>query len=1058
MGSKLIENRHIRVFISSTFRDMQDERDFLMKYTFPRLKKLAGERDVLLTELDLRWGITEEESRAGKVVEICLKEIEQSIPFFIGIIGNRYGWIPRKEDLRDGYSVRFPQLDQYLANGWSVTEMEMQYGVLQRDTDMHAYFYIKRDENHQDCDYPEALSKLKTQVLENDRYPVSYYSSVEELAADIEESFIRLLDRLFPRVNITPHEKEVFSQQSYRNSQCVGYVRFEEPFSVVTEWIHSGNSHLVITGKSGLGKSAFIANLAADLEKNEQFNVVYYFVGNGSGETSHTVICRYLFKRICDLYDIEGAKTLDDCFSWIESNQAKPLVLLIDAVNQLSDRDNAKLMNWIPSPTSRVHIIYSTLEGDETIDIFQGRGYKTLTLLPMDSDRREELIVSHLALYGKKLTRHQVHRLAEERICENTLVMRTLLDELIRFGVYEQLDERIDGFLSAPSVESFFSKLLECYEQDYTREFVSKVLSFIAVSRKGLQEDEIMSLCGLKQLEWSSFYCSFSPHLISRSGLLDFSHSHIRDAVTKRYLPESVMENDFRKTLIEFFIGTEDIRAKEEIPHQYFLLNDSVSLHSWLVSDISRSTYIVNQDASELAKYWKMLKAAGYSISDYLSCLEGMSPAERPYIDLISLCIEYFSDYEVAAAFCSAFRSDVDDGITIDEESKLELLIWEGILSRSHCNYEAALEKFTLAYELADKVYGDGHINCSYPLKHIGTIHNERREYSLADSCYRKAYYIQKKNKYAKQAIDTLHSIADNCLDSGDYVKAEEYLNDAMADARSLFGPKNSTISSLLNSLAALYDHIGEHEKSITTSLKSIAMDKEILGEFHIDIAHSYHNLSMTYRHIKEWNNAEQCSLQAIRIKERILGTDNYEVAITRAGLGEIYREQGKYDKALPLHQQYLECYINTIGENAYVACILAGIGSDYEGTENYPSALEYYLKALAVDEKYSGRAHHQYYNAVGNALYYLDRYEDAIHYFQEGLAIAEQEREEYAMSIFYFCIGDSYGFLGRFEDALSSFEKALEIRERILPPGDKRIERCREYIRRAENAINPDE
>lgn len=279
-----------------------------------------------------------------------------------------------------------------------------------------------------------------------------------------------------------------------------------------------------------------------------------------------------------------------------------------------------------------------------------------------------------------------------------------------------------------------------------------------------------------------------------------------------------------------------------------------------------------------------------------------------------------------------------------------------------------------------------------------------------------------------------------------------------MADAMSLFGPKNSTISSLLNSLAALYDYVGKHEKSIMTSLKSIAMDKEILGEFHIDIAHSYHNLSMTYRHIKEWNNAEQCSLQAIRIKERILGTDNYEVAITRAGLGEIYREQGKFDKALPLHQQYLECYINTIGENAYVACILAGIGSDYEGTENYPSALEYYLKALAVDEKYSGRAHHQYYNAVGNALYYLDRYEDAIHYYQEGLASAEQEREEYAMSIFYFCIGDSYGFLGRFEDALSSFEKALEIRERILPPGDKRIERCREYIRRAENAINPDE
>ena len=65
-----IENRQIRVFISSTFRDMQDERDYLMKRTFPKLRKLAAERDVTLTELDLRWGITPEESQSGKVVEI----------------------------------------------------------------------------------------------------------------------------------------------------------------------------------------------------------------------------------------------------------------------------------------------------------------------------------------------------------------------------------------------------------------------------------------------------------------------------------------------------------------------------------------------------------------------------------------------------------------------------------------------------------------------------------------------------------------------------------------------------------------------------------------------------------------------------------------------------------------------------------------------------------------------------------------------------------------------------------------------------------------------------
>ena len=143
MNNNLIDNRQIRVFISSTFRDMQDERDYLMKRTFPKLRKLAAERDVTLTELDLRWGITEEESKSGKVVEICLREIENSIPFFIGIIGNRYGWVPAKEDLSGNVTERFTDVNKYIDQHLSVTEMEMQFGVLSRKEDMHAYFYIK---------------------------------------------------------------------------------------------------------------------------------------------------------------------------------------------------------------------------------------------------------------------------------------------------------------------------------------------------------------------------------------------------------------------------------------------------------------------------------------------------------------------------------------------------------------------------------------------------------------------------------------------------------------------------------------------------------------------------------------------------------------------------------------------------------------------------------------------------------------------------------------------------------------------------------------------------
>ena len=88
-------DRNIRVFVSSTFQDMSAERDELVSRVFPVLTQKAAKRKVSLTVIDLRWGITEEESKMSKVVEICLEEIDKSHPFFIGLLGNRYGWIPK---------------------------------------------------------------------------------------------------------------------------------------------------------------------------------------------------------------------------------------------------------------------------------------------------------------------------------------------------------------------------------------------------------------------------------------------------------------------------------------------------------------------------------------------------------------------------------------------------------------------------------------------------------------------------------------------------------------------------------------------------------------------------------------------------------------------------------------------------------------------------------------------------------------------------------------------------------------------------------------------------
>ncbi len=92
-----ISSRTIRVFLSSNFCDFAEERDLLVRKGFPELRRRCRDRQVELVDVDLRWGITEEQSQRGEVLPICLAEIDRARPFFMGFIGERYGWVPQRQ-------------------------------------------------------------------------------------------------------------------------------------------------------------------------------------------------------------------------------------------------------------------------------------------------------------------------------------------------------------------------------------------------------------------------------------------------------------------------------------------------------------------------------------------------------------------------------------------------------------------------------------------------------------------------------------------------------------------------------------------------------------------------------------------------------------------------------------------------------------------------------------------------------------------------------------------------------------------------------------------------
>ena len=87
-----------RIFVSSTFKDMNYERDILQERVMPELNEIARQYGESVSVCDLRWGVNTEEmeSEEGskKVLSVCLDEIDSCRPYMIVILGERYGWIP----------------------------------------------------------------------------------------------------------------------------------------------------------------------------------------------------------------------------------------------------------------------------------------------------------------------------------------------------------------------------------------------------------------------------------------------------------------------------------------------------------------------------------------------------------------------------------------------------------------------------------------------------------------------------------------------------------------------------------------------------------------------------------------------------------------------------------------------------------------------------------------------------------------------------------------------------------------------------------------------------
>ncbi|MBN1571325.1 MAG: DUF4062 domain-containing protein, partial [Acidobacteria bacterium] len=135
-------SRCVRVFISSTFKDMHAERDHLVTVVFPELRERCERLGLEFFDVDLRWGVPEKgvDGEQANSWNYCRQWIDRVEPFFVCILGQRYGWVPSPEQLRD----EADQLKQR-AEKRSITDMEVRHAVLDTRRKRRSYFYLRSE-------------------------------------------------------------------------------------------------------------------------------------------------------------------------------------------------------------------------------------------------------------------------------------------------------------------------------------------------------------------------------------------------------------------------------------------------------------------------------------------------------------------------------------------------------------------------------------------------------------------------------------------------------------------------------------------------------------------------------------------------------------------------------------------------------------------------------------------------------------------------------------------------------------------------------------------------
>lgn len=705
-------SRTFRIFVSSTFADLKEERNALQERVWPRLREYCLAHGARFQAIDLRWGVSEEAAVDQQTINICLDEVKRCQdasprPNFIVLLGNRYGWCPPPPQIPteefEKIKRRVPEavalLDEWYPLDrnatpphhylkpreggyrdparWEPTERELRQ-ILERATeDMpleaadrlkytasateleidrgagwahrdHVFCYFRSIEGLPDdaaagdfADDPrdretaeKRLASLKERVSNPlDAENVHGYTArwrtdarpgevpvtlehIERLCDEVYEDLLRIIGEEITALGaVDPVQREREAHEAFGVERARFFEgRLAERARIEAYAGAPDGTVLPVFGESGSGKSALMALAAAQAAGRNPDAVVQRFIGvtpdSSSGRGLLEGLCREIAVRWgppeaempipADYRDLVGhfAERI------ARAAERRPMVLFLDALDQLSGADGARSLAWLPTTLpARVALVVSTTPGD-TLTALRSRlpNERFVEVEQMSREEGAHVLEKWLETAGRTLQGPQSAAVLDAFAAKGRpLFLRLAFEEARRWR-----SNRTPPALPTEIPEMIRDVLFERLErpENHGDVMVSRSLGYLAAAKNGLSEDEVIEALSrpengvltdfrernpkapaadrLPFIVWSRLFADLEPYLTERSAdeasLMTFYHRQLREAIEKKYLQGQEGLARHRELAAHFADGgleitgadatTPNLRYMSEVPYQ----------------------------------------------------------------------------------------------------------------------------------------------------------------------------------------------------------------------------------------------------------------------------------------------------------------------------------------------------------------------------------------------------------------------------------------------------------------------------------------------------------